>query len=203
MTAAVRHGLIGEISSVAFLLHFDHSWTAGTRFDDDANLLLFDFGIHWIDLVHRLFQPRSAQRVYARVTRSGAQTPKPPLVGEVICEFERGLASITFNGDTRFGQRDETTIVGANGSLSSRGPNLSSQTVELVARDGTCRVPLEGTWFENGFHGAMAELQSAVAEHRQPEHGASDNLETLKLAFAIVESARRAEPIVPGTIRFL
>jgi hypothetical protein len=43
---------------------------------------------------------------------------------------------------------------------------------------------LEGVWFPDGFHGAMAELLCAFEERREPEHSARNNLRSLALCFA-------------------
>jgi predicted dehydrogenase len=40
MAAAIRAGVIGEVASIDFMLHWDHTWTAGTSFEEVHHLLL-------------------------------------------------------------------------------------------------------------------------------------------------------------------
>jgi hypothetical protein len=49
----------------------------------------------------------------------------------------------------------------------------------------------------------MAELLLAVEQRREPSNSARDNLKSLALCFAACASARRGEPMVPGTVRRL
>ena len=57
---------------------------------------------------------------------------------------------------------------------------------------------LTGTWFNDGFRGAMGELLCAVEEGREPENGAEANLHSLALTFAAIESARQGAEIAVG-----
>ena len=83
-----------------------------------------------------------------------------------------------------------TTIVGTKGTLRSRGPGLNDQPqMEVHLEEGKAVVPLDGCWFENGFEGTMGELLCAIEEDRQPSNSARNNLRTLELVFAAVESA--------------
>ena len=94
-------------------------------------------------------------------------------------------------------------VCGSRGTLRSYGPSLSDQTVTLHTADGEARVPLQGTWFTSGFQGAMGELLCAIEEMREPAHSARNNLVSLGLCFAAIESANTAEPQVPGQVRQL
>ena len=60
---------------------------------------------------------------------------------------------------------------------------------------------LQGTWFTNGFRGAMGELLCAIEENREPTHSAHNNLNTLALSFAALASADSGMAHVPGTIK--
>jgi predicted dehydrogenase len=87
------------------------------------------------------------------------------------------------------------------GTLESAGPDLSHQTVTLYNEHGIARPALTGEWFKNGFEGSMAELLCAIAEQREPSNSARNNLQSLALCFAAIESARTHQPQIPGTIR--
>jgi hypothetical protein len=47
----------------------------------------------------------------------------------------------------------------------------------------------------------MAELLCAIAEGREPTNSARNNLKSLALCFAAIESARTHQPQIPGNIR--
>ena len=61
----------------------------------------------------------------------------------------------------------------------------------MHTENGVAAPGLTGSWFPDGFHGAMAELLSAIEEGRQPLHSGRENLRSLALCFAAVESAER------------
>ncbi|MFW5854547.1 MAG: Gfo/Idh/MocA family protein [Thermodesulfobacteriota bacterium] len=52
MRAAIGHGLIGEVLSVDTSVYWDHNWCAATPFDRIPHLVLYDFAIHWFDMLH-------------------------------------------------------------------------------------------------------------------------------------------------------
>jgi predicted dehydrogenase len=83
----------------------------------------------------------------------------------------------------------------------SEGPDLEEQSVTIYTEDGYATPNLEGTWFPDGFHGAMAELLHAIEDDREPTNSARDNLRSLELCFAAVASAEDHEPKVPGEVR--
>ncbi|MDZ4858788.1 MAG: Gfo/Idh/MocA family oxidoreductase [Candidatus Hydrogenedentes bacterium] len=198
---AVSTGLLGAVSSAQLAVHWDHNWTADTVFNELRHLVLYDFAVHWFDIVACIFGESPAKQVFARAMRSPRQRAKPPLLADIIIEFETGLASISFNADTRFGAHDQTIAAGSDGTIMSNGPDLNSQTVTLTTQQGRSSPVLQGDWFSNGFHGAMAELLCAIEEKREPCHSARNNLRTLALCFAAIESADSGRPVTPGVIR--
>ncbi|MEY4167413.1 MAG: Gfo/Idh/MocA family protein [Blastocatellia bacterium] len=201
LLAATRAGIFGQIQSVVFTQHWDHTWTIGTPFEAIRHLILYDYGIHWFDLAAQFFAGRTPLRVSAIVTRSITQAARPPFLAAATIEFDGGLATLNFNANVRYGQEDRTFVAGAQGSGVSQGPSLSDQTVELYGEDGVARPLLSGTWFHEGFVGAMGELLGAIEHGRQPSNAARDNLQSLALCFAALASADAGRPIVPGEVR--
>jgi predicted dehydrogenase len=201
LTAAVRSGLVGEVASVDFTLQWDHTWTAGTPFEDVHHLVLFDFGIHWFDMTARLLRGRRPERVWASVARTASQKLRPPLLAHVVVDYPGAQVRLSFNGHVRLGQEDRTVIAGSSGTLRSFGPSLSEQSVTLHTPDCRAAARLEGTWFTSGFRGAMGELLCAVEERREPENAAAENLRSLELAFAATASADTGAPQIPGAVR--
>jgi predicted dehydrogenase len=200
---ALRAGLIGRLMSAHFSAHWDHNWIIGTKFEEIESLVLYDFGVHWFDLAAHFFEGREALRVGAFATRASGQRAKPPMLAQAIIEFEDGQASIVFNANVEHGQEDRTVIAGTEGTIVSAGPSLSEQSVTIYTAEGHARPALEGTWFREGFHGAMAELLCAIEEGREPVNNARGNLRGLSLCFAAVASAAEGVLKAPGAMRLL
>ncbi len=198
---AVRAGLIGEVQSVNFTLHWDHQWIIGTPFEEIHHLVLYDFAIHWFDLAAQFFQGRTAKRVQAVALPSISQRARPPFLAQAAVEYEGGMASLFFNANVVHGQNDRTFIAGSLGSAISSGPSLSNQEVTLHTAEGVARPKLDGTWFREGFLGAMGELLRAIEEGRTPLNNARENLHSLALCFAALASADEGVPKIPGEIR--
>lgn len=199
--AAVDAGVIGEVATVNFTLQWDHTWTAGTAFEEVRHLVLIDFGIHWFDMAARLMRGRTARRVWASVEKMRGQKMRPPILAQVAIDYDGGQVRMAFNGHVVHGQEDRTVVCGTRGTLRSFGPSLSEQTVTLHTEAGEAQPELEGTWFTSGFRGAMGELLCAIEEGREPGNGARENLRSLELCFAAIASADRGEAVVPGSVK--
>ena len=199
MRAAVEAGLIGRVTAVHARVHWDHGWVAGTPFDAIPDLILYDFGIHWFDFLTSV--AGRAERVFATSTRVAGQAAAVPLAAEALVTFGGGQGSLVFDGSVPVGSEDSTFIGGTEGSLTSRGPDLSRQSVTLTTRAGRAVPALEGQWFNDGFRGAMGELLSAVEDGREPSNGARGNLDGLALAFAAILSAREGRSVAVGEAR--
>jgi len=189
MRQAVRAGLIGEIGSVHITLNWDHTWTAGTPFEKMRHLILQDFGIHWFDAAYSMFGGASATSVYATTNAAPGQSVEAPLLAGSIVRFPDGIATLAFDGCSRFGARESITIVGSAGTLRAAGDICAISEVELVTAAGSARAELAGSWFPDGFRGAMGELLCAIEENREPENAAAANLHSLAICLAAKQSA--------------
>ncbi len=203
LAAAARAGILGEPGTVDFVLHFDHTWTAGTPFEQLHHLVLYDFGIHWFDMALQLVPGREPERVYASAVRAPWQTTKPPFLAQAVIDFPGAQVRLLCNAHTRYGQEDCTVVAGSLGTARASGPGLNEQKVMLWTEAGVARPSLEGDWFSNGFQGAMGELILAIEENRQPSHSAAANLRSLALCFAALQSADAGVPVKPGSQRRL
>ena len=192
---AIVAGLIGEVSSVDFAVHWDHHWICGTPFDEMPHLLLADFAIHWFDLACCFLGERAPKKVYAAAARSRSQRARPPFLAHACVEFAGAQATFVFNADSAYGHEDRTTVVGSLGTVRSIGPGLLDQRVTLHTEAGVATPDIAGNWFREGFIGTMAELLCAIEEQRDPRNSARGNLRSLALCFAAVESARRGSAI--------
>jgi predicted dehydrogenase len=192
---AIRAGVIGDVSSVDFTVHWDHHWILGTPFEQILDLVLYDFAIHWFDLATVFFAERPPRKVFAAVARSLGQRAQPPFLAHTAVEFDHGQATFAFNGDCAFGREDRTTVIGKLGCLRSVGRSLTEQRVVLHTAAGEASPRLEGSWFPDGFQGAMGELLCAIEDGREPLNSASANLRSLGLCFGALESSRRGTVI--------
>jgi predicted dehydrogenase len=197
---AVWAGLLGELTGVNLSVHWDHTWVVGTRFDDMRHLIFYDFAIHWFDFLSTCMRDRPPLRVFASIARSAGQASKAALLGHAVVDFDGAQATLAFHGDTRFGPRDESMLVGTRGTITSAGSSISDQRLRLFTERGEARPKLVGSWFPDGFHGTMAELLSAIEEGREPMNNADENLRSLALCFAAIASAERGKPVVPGSV---
>jgi predicted dehydrogenase len=190
---AVYAGLIGEVTGVHVEIRWNHGWIAGTPFEAMDDLILWDFGIHWFDFLASIIGDR-ARLVHATTARAAGQTARPPLLAQALIAFDGGQASLVFDGATRYGARDSTSVVGAKGVVSSTGPDLGHQAVELYTEVGVARPRLTGAWFNDGFAGAMGELLCAIEDGREPLNSARGNLSSLKLCLAALRSVQSGIP---------
>lgn len=202
MRNAINAGLIGRPLSVDFSLQWDQTWITGNQaFENMPHMVLFDFAIHWFDIASSFMHDQKAISVYASAVRYSQQMYTPPALGAAIIKYEEAQVTMAFNAHTKLGEEDVTTIVGTKGTLRSRGPGLNNQpTMELYTEDGEVKIPLEGSWFENGFQGTMGELLCAIEEDREPVNSAENNLRSLELCFAALASADQNKIITPGSI---
>lgn len=202
MRQAVAEGLIGTVGSVHFSLQWDHTWTGSTPFNSVYYLILYDFGIHWFDMANVFMEGRTAQSVSASVRPFPSQIIDPPALAHVSIDYEDAQVTMCFNGHVQWGQQDETTVCGTDGTLRSVGPSLTDQSVTLFTADGHAEPTLIGTWFEQGFQGTMAELLCAIEEDCPPVNSAENALGSLELCLAALASAHdNGKPKKPGESR--
>jgi predicted dehydrogenase len=181
MMDAVRSGLLGRVGTLDCLLHWDHTWTAGTRFEEIEELVLFDFGIHWFDFATCIMGGRLPVEIQARHSRLPYQTVKPPFAASVLALYDDGSqVRFNFNAHVSYGQEDRTVLCGERGTLVAHGPSLNQQLLHWHDASGSCEVPLEGCWFESGFQGTMGELLCAIEEGRSPSNSAESALRSLR-----------------------
>ncbi len=200
---AVASGILGDVFAAHLGCHWDHSWTAGTEFEKIKHLILYDYAIHWFDIVRCFFPGKTAQRVCASTARVPHQKLLPALLAQALIEFDEGQATLAFDAGVPYGQFDQTYVGGTAGSLLSHGPSIQEQTLTVTTAERTWTPALEGKWFPAGFHGTMGELLCSIESGRPCSINARDNLDSLALCFAAIASAESGQPVVPGAVRQL
>jgi predicted dehydrogenase len=203
MLQALRSDLIGAPVSVAFSVHWDHQWVAGTAFENVKHLILYDFAIHWFDLLTCFMADKRPRRVFASFARAAGQSVHPALMGQALIEYDDAQAAMTFDGATKFAPEDRTYLRGTAGTIVSIGPDCRTQTLTIHTPAGIAQPQLKGCWFPDGFHGTMGELLCAIEEGRESTISARHNLASLALCFATVASAEGHAAVVPGRARRL
>jgi predicted dehydrogenase len=200
---AIAAGWIGDVAAVDISIHWDHSWVRGTPFERIPHLLLYDFAIHWFDILHCLTPGHRPLEVAVQLFRGPHQSIRPPLQANVAVRFRDLLATLVLNGNARYGACDRTVVTGTQGTLVASGRDLNHQRVSLYTDQGVASPRLQGSWFTSGFQGTMAELATAVAEQREPSHAGRDNLQSLQLAFAAIAGADWQKPVKVGSVQRL
>lgn len=198
---AIKAGLLGEVRSVDLSVIWDHTWIKGTVFEKIHHIILYDFAIHWFDICASIYGERAAKQVFANVVCVAGQTLKSPMSAQVLAEYEGGLASLTFHAHTKFGPLEEVLVTGSKGTFRCSGPPCNCDTVTLYTENGYAQPKLKGSWFPDGMRGSMGELLCAIEERREPENSARNNLRSLALCFAAIQSADSGKPQVPGKVR--
>jgi predicted dehydrogenase len=199
MRQVVNEGLIGEVFAVHCQCHWSHEWIKKTHFDRVHHIVLYDFAIHWFDMVACLMGDRPARRVSASLQYAAGQKSTPPLLGQAIVEFEGGQASLIFDAATHFGVEESNFVVGTKGSLKSEGWPCAAKEVKISTARGTAVADVsQGNWFPTGFQGSMGELLCAIEQKREPTNNPRNNLRGLALCFAAVASAESGKSVEAG-----
>jgi predicted dehydrogenase len=186
----IQSGILGHVYSV---LHLNRSFQdePGSWFVQLENFNIVDHGIHYIDL-SRHFTGRTPVRVKATTATVPGQAAVSPMIYTILCEYAPEaelMATLHFNNivSTAALHRYEWFVDGTEGSLCAGQSELIVSTKENPSARQVFRI--QGSWFPEAFGGSMGEMITALAEGRTPQTSGRDNLNTLRIAYAAVESA--------------
>jgi predicted dehydrogenase len=203
---AVEAGRVGAVTSADFWVYWPHDAVVADMptFAGMADLVLYDFGIHWFDLVGALL-PGPARTVSAQVGRRAGQRVGAPTQAQVVVDFPEAQVSLRFRAAEPRAERGGYRVDGVAGSVLHEGTSLGGPQVLVVSGDGPdareAPVVVETDWFGPGMAGTMGELLAALDEGRVPRNAARTALPGLALCFAAVESARTGSAVRPGDVR--
>jgi predicted dehydrogenase len=193
----LESGLLGHVYSVMHLLRGFQD-VAGSWYVALPHFNIVDHGIHYMDLT-RFFTGLTPVRVKATTTRMPGQHAVTPMIYSLLCEYPpdaQVMATLHFNNIVQVRQalgRHEWLIDGTDGSL------VASQTeVVYATKDAPERkqvVAIQGTWFPEAFGGSMGEMLTSLAEGRPPLTAGRDNLNSIKIAYAAVESSENGRAV--------
>jgi predicted dehydrogenase len=192
----LERGVLGHLYSV---LHLNRGFqdVPGSWYVTLENFNIVDHGIHYVDL-SRYFTGRTPVRVKATTTMVPGQLAVTPMIYSILCEYPaetRVMATLHFNNivPTRAMHRYEWFLDGTAGSAAASQTELVVSLKEDPDRKHV--IALQGSWFPEAFGGSMGELLSALAERRPPQTSGEDNLDTIRIAYAAVESARTGRAV--------
>jgi len=200
MLRVVAAGLIGEVVSADFSVAWPHEEVVRDRpaFADMHDLVLFDFGAHWFDLVGAL-APEGGLSVRADVAPRPGQDIAAPVQADVLIDGPRFRSAMTFRAGERFDEIGAYRVSGTAGVVSHRGGALGGDLVEITTAAGTATIAIADDWFRWGLAGAMEELLRALADGRRPSNDAASAMRGLGIAFAALEAARTGARVEVGT----
>ncbi|HTE17242.1 MAG TPA: Gfo/Idh/MocA family oxidoreductase, partial [Armatimonadota bacterium] len=201
MKVLLERGVLGHVYSV---VHFHRSFQdePGSWYVALENFNIVDHGIHYLDLT-RYLTGRTPLRVKATATKIPGQAAVSPMTHTILMEYEPEAmltAMSHFNNivQTRALHRYDWFIDGTEGSLHGSGSELVLSRKETPEQKQVFAI--QGRWFPDAFGGSMSELMRAVAEEREPMTSGRDNLESIKIAYAAVESAATGRTIALSEI---
>ena len=202
LLSAVRVGLIGTVTSADFAAYWAHDveFQHHPVFAQMHDLVLYDFGIHWFDVIARLFAGRAATRVTSTVRMTEGQLIPAPTSATALIDYEGAQVSVIFRAASHFDDFGSYRVEGTHGVISHEGAALGGPTVTVCTADGARAVDLEGDWWQNGMHGTMSELIGAVHSGVPADNTAANSLDGLRLCFAAIHSSRSDSPIDPRTV---
>jgi predicted dehydrogenase len=203
LRTAVAEGRIGALTSADFAVYWPHDRIVALdpHFATMDDLILYDFGIHWFDLVATLFAGHGPARSVTaqRGTRPGQVIPVATQA-QVLIDFDGAQASLLFRGASPWTESGGYRVEGTSGALIHAGLSLGGPDIVLVDAAGAHPATVEGSWFANGMRGTMGELLRAIEEGRRPSIEGRASLPGLALCYAAIESSRTGRPVDPATV---
>lgn len=199
MLALVSAGVIGRVVSADFQVAWPHDLVVADKptFASMDDLILFDFGAHWFDLLGRLAPPGPLE-VWAVTAKRPGQAIEAPAQANAIVTGAGFVASVGFRAAERFAETGGYRVSGTLGVITQLGASLGGRSVTVETGDGTATIETSDDWFAHGLAGAMLALLSSVGAGGVPAHSAESALRGLELCFAALESARTGNAVASG-----
>ena len=199
MLALARSDLIGDIVSADFAVAWPHDTVVGDRaaFATMDDLILFDFGAHWFDVVGAL-APRVPLMVFATSSTRSGQIIEAPTQADALVWGGSFRANLAFRAAERFAERGSYRVVGTRGVIHHTGLSLGGESVVVETEAGQATIEVATDWFEHGLVGTMRALLESIDARNPPSHDEASSLRGLAIAFAALESARSGVTVHVG-----
>jgi predicted dehydrogenase len=188
---ALDEGIIGEPELVSMGFYMVWAYSPGSHYCTMEYPLIKDMGIHHFDLL-RYVLAKEPVRVNCRSWKPSWAWHAGDDAHNLLIEFEGGLMathhangcsvgkSSIWNGDLR--------VEGAKGSLTWEDNRVLFNS--RVPKQESKQEEVERPMGKGGQDGLLEEFVSAINEGREPECSGKDNLQSLAIVFAAVESAK-------------
>ncbi len=198
--AALRRVLdAGVLGHVYSILHVQRSWQdePGSWYVRMPNFNIVDHGIHWIDL-SRAFTGLTPRRVHAATTMVPGQVAVSPMIYSMTLQYAPAaqvLSTLHFNNiiAARGAHGGSWYVDGTEGSAVLSGDELTLFSQRRPAERRSWR--LRGRWFPDAFGASMGAFLRALADGTEPPTSGRDNLQSIRIACAAVESAATGQSV--------
>ncbi|NIB38230.1 Gfo/Idh/MocA family oxidoreductase [Pseudomaricurvus alkylphenolicus] len=201
LRTVIEGGHIGEVASADFSAYWAHDeLVANHVLGKDPNLVLYDFAIHWFDLIAGLFPEHDAKSVYAITGKREGQLVEVPTMASVIIDY--GSLQVTVNMRASARQEDSGYfhVNGSRGKVEIAGHSLGGDSLQVVTESGSTVIEVERDWFPHALIGSMADFLCAIENGEQPTAHPRSSLAGLSLCFAAMESAATGKPVDPAGV---
>ncbi len=192
----LERGALGHLYNATHFYRFFQD-EPGSWYTQLENFNIVDHGIHFIDL-SRYFTGRTPIRVKATTTMVPGQVSVSPMIYSILCEYEpdaRIMTTLHFNNIVQTPQLHQYDWF-LDGTAGSARASHTELVVALKERpDDRYVVSLEGAWMPDAFGGSMGEMLRSLAEGRPAQTSGLDNLDSLRIAYAAVESSQTGQTI--------
>ena len=200
----VHGGHLGQVYAADFSTYWGHDQILESHvLGKDPNLLLYDFAIHWFDLIADLLPEAKAKSVYAVTGHREGQLIPVPTLASVIIGFDSAQVSISMRASARGEDSGYFHVAGPRGLAKYAGHSLGGEAIEVVNDAGQARVATSANWFPDALTGSMANLLCAIEAQEVPSAHPRSSLPGLQLCFAAMESAARGAPVDPASVEAL
>lgn len=197
--AAIASGEIGTVRSIAVRFHRDTRTLFGSgdfRYQMRQPLVI-DMSIHHFDML-RAMTGLDVTQLYARTWHVPGGVYEDHPAAAIVMTLSNG-ATATYDGnwagfDTDTTWDGEWDIVGDSGRIRWRTVDERND-VALLGLDGTERPLSAAPEQPTGQLGLLAEFAAAVRSGTQPPTSAGDNIRSLGIGFAVVESSTTGRAI--------
>lgn len=198
LLACIQAGLIGDVVSADFFVAWPHDLFVEDKptFAAMEDLVLYDFGAHWFDLIGTLV-PQGPVEVRAVTTSRKGQAVSVPMQAHALVSAENFIASLGFRAAERYAESGTFRVSGTKGVITHAGLSLGGDTVVVHTDEGEATIPVGNDWFGHGMIGAMRELLIAIESGAEPFNSPASSLTGLSLCFAATESAATGQAVLP------
>ncbi len=204
---AARHlindGVIGELHDMEVRVTVDTPWHLWPYFETFHRVEMAIHSIHYLDVVRSfLGNPRG---IYAKSVKHPLTQKLASTRSSIILDYGDTLrANIQTNHGHAYGLEHQESYVkweGTKGAIKARmgllmdyPKGLPDQLQVCIFEDGKptpwIEIPIEGSWFPDGFIGTMASVMIALEDPTRPAPtSVEDAFQTMALVEAAYESS--------------